>query len=140
MAPRCLLLVGADVMSWYEEQPRNHVAGELQEGEDPDERKTINQYFGTRQCLICGDVSPSNVICQECYTSGNSRAVLSLTSQLGALRNAVQKSELVCLSCSGSPGWLCSSLDCPSYYRRRAARYRERVVPALIKLIDDITL
>ena len=122
-------------MAWYEYQPRIQVAGDMKAGEDI---RTISQHFTSRQCVACGEAS-TRIICGACRTSDRSRAVLSLTGQIGALHNNLWRTERVCLICSGNMQMQCDSLDCPVYYRRRSAINRERIVPLLRELLDDMT-
>ena len=77
-------MVGADVMAWYDNQPRL----ELELTGLQQERKTINQYFSTRTCLTCGDRSPK-LICDLCLQE-KSRTYFLLFRHIGDIQSLVK--------------------------------------------------
>ena len=71
-------------MAWYDNQPRL----ELELTGLQQERKTINNFFATKTCVICGDRSPS-LICDLCQQE-KSRAYYLLYRHIGDLHSSIQ--------------------------------------------------
>ena len=90
-------MVGADALSWYENQPRL----EIEMSEMQQERKTINQFFLGRTCIICGDGS-RKLICDFCLQE-KSRAVFLLTRHLGEIVSEIEVGGLEASAVLASP-------------------------------------
>ena len=71
-------------MAWYDNQPRL----ELELTGLQQERKTINQFYATRTCVVCGDRSPS-LICDLCQQE-KSRAYFLLYRHIGDIQRSIE--------------------------------------------------
>lgn len=150
---RCLSLVGADVHAWLAQVPppartaaragsvgRTAVGGSNAEvalvggggvgggGERHSRGMTIDSFYLSRHCAVCGDLTTSTrVVCEGCAESP-ATAVAVLAWRAARLEQSAQRLTEVCINCGGGGGGVgngagggaveCVSLDCPIYYER----------------------
>ena len=148
---RLFSLAGADVWSWYRELPppprpaaaKRMPLGAARFGVTHAGSATIDQYYLSRVCAVCGALTrASRVVCEACArTPGTAAATLAWRA--AALERESVRVGAVCRGCGGGGGGVgcagtdreggenatgsgtgagsleCDSLDCPAYFRRR---------------------
>jgi len=134
---RCLLLVGADAMAWYNQLPKTLNLKGLQDACDS-RKQVISQYFATRKCVACRDTCVKQ-LCDTCARD-NTRTVILVSSQIGDLESRVQSAARVCVTCAGWSGRVCVSGDCAAMYRRRIEENRRKQIEILQTILDKIEL
>ena len=148
---RLFSLAGADVWSWYRELPppprpaaaKRMPLGAARFGVTHAGSATIDQYYLSRVCAVCGALTrASRVVCESCArTPGTAAATLAWRA--AALERESVRVGAVCRGCGGGGGGVgcagtdreggenatgsgtgagsleCDSLDCPAYFRRK---------------------
>lgn len=147
---RIFNLVGANVRQWYDEMPkfqriRRIEAGSLSGGKEMSEKKTLESYMKSSDCLVCREkLEEEAVICARCMQ----QADISLLSLRTRLNNAEAKAvdlAKVCRSCAGL-AWgedvRCDSRDCPVFHTRtrHAAGLRgtKLVTQRVIEVLEEL--
>ena len=135
---RCLLLVGADAMEWFNQLPKSTKTKALEDkNEDKGKRQIISQYFSSKKCAACGDVCVKTV-CDHC-TEDKSRAITLISSQISKLERQNESALTVCIICDGSQARSCVSLDCPAMYRKRGLEHKRRHIQILQTLSNSFS-
>ena len=141
---RCLLLVGADAMTWYlqlsKTPPTRSLADTLRVGSDLEglRPQVISQYFVARRCAACG-ATCVKLLCDDCRQD-KSRVAILVSAQVGKLEKGSETRALVCLTCAGWAGRSCVSIDCPALYRRREKEHKRRQLEILQSLLYSMNL
>ncbi|OZJ05850.1 hypothetical protein BZG36_00882 [Bifiguratus adelaidae] len=143
---RIFNLVGADLKSWFDEMPRMqraiaYTASQQDEAgqgsSDIIGGRTIDQYYMSRKCKICGIIADHD-LCETCSQNPSQSAYnLAAKSHLGDTK--YQRLLEICKSCSGVSGYEamlanmsiidiedmkmdydhpCNSMDCPVFFER----------------------
>ncbi|KAL3678075.1 hypothetical protein R1sor_021031 [Riccia sorocarpa] len=154
---RIFMLVGVDVRAWFSEMPRvyrpptskrvsNLMMGARSTKWDPDAGKlkrvrnlrhgTIDQYFLSRHCTICGEFTrAAHLLCSKCSSSPRAAAIL-LPGRTARLEKEFKHLEAICRHCGGGDGGpegniACISLDCSVFFERRKV-HRELVAAGAV--------
>ncbi|BBN02455.1 DNA polymerase zeta [Marchantia polymorpha subsp. ruderalis] len=143
---RIFMLVGVDLRAWFSEMPRvyrpptskrvaNLAMGARSTRWDPDARKlrkmghglrhgTIDQYFLSRHCTICGEFTrASQLLCSVCFANPRAAAIL-LPGRTARLEKEYKHLQAICRHCGGGDGGpegniACISLDCSVFFELR---------------------
>lgn len=132
---RCLTLVGANAMSWYTEmpkffRPRLVDPKRAQEATPGPSRPNQGQgiilnYFASHHCAVCDQLSQTP-ICSSCQTNPQNCAH-TLTVKMHQWDRTKHTLGQICNNCCQfqdfSKELLCTSLDCPVFYRRFVANF-----------------
>ena len=115
-------LMGANVLAWYNELPRDlrlHFAPSNNRS-----KHTISHYYHTKHCPFCDEVTDS--LC-SCYLDKQKVGVL-VNSELSLLKDKLQSIYTICVDCSNAPSLVrnpdtphninCVSFVCPIMFKR----------------------
>ena len=146
---RCFSLVGADIGSWYTELPKCYrprlIAPMSGEQSSPSKNRPgqgiILNYFASHQCASCGSLS-KKPICEKCVQHPQT-CIHSLTMKIHHWDRAFNSVRSICNSCMKFSNFqnsssLCSSLDCPVFYKALTARFDAEQINYVLQLIDDL--
>ncbi|GAA6018210.1 hypothetical protein JCM11491_005634 [Sporobolomyces phaffii] len=103
-------LVGARVLSWYEEMPKVNKAVE----------NAITVHFKSDRCVACQAPNANGQLCADCREHP-AEVAFHLASRTALLESRQRALHQICSSCSGTPvveAVACDSLDCPNTYAR----------------------
>ncbi|KAI1286929.1 DNA polymerase zeta catalytic subunit [Halotydeus destructor] len=125
---RIFMLIGEDLMKWYEEMPKKKIIQRAhylyaQQAKAKKQQTTISQYFISGRCPVCESKSLNGGLCNECTKKCPETGTV-LTEKVRRLENKFCGVRKICSSCSGSPNLeqLCSSIDCPILFRYNQAK------------------
>ncbi|GLV38027.1 DNA polymerase zeta subunit 1 [Carabus blaptoides fortunei] len=133
---RCFTLIGADVLTWYNEMPRRQLQQLPTEDSSNVKKSTISQYFATTSCAVCGQQSRDG-LCETC-SKDPQQSVVVLYMKINNWERSYDEVSLICESCCGRKTD-CNSLDCPVLYRLNQLRRDLRQVPYVRKQIGKFT-
>ncbi|GAA5888955.1 hypothetical protein JCM16303_004683 [Sporobolomyces ruberrimus] len=103
-------LVGARVLSWYEEMPKSKKVV----------RGSIADHFESDRCIACKAPNTKGHLCSKCKVHP-SEVSFTLTSRQALLESRQRALHQICSSCASTPSIeeiSCISLDCPNTYSR----------------------
>uniref|UniRef100_A0A023F1I9 DNA polymerase n=1 Tax=Triatoma infestans TaxID=30076 RepID=A0A023F1I9_TRIIF len=133
---RCFTLLGVNVFSWYKLLPKKRFLRRQIHAEVGIKRSTLSQYFLMENCIVCDEITSSNV-CVKCQ----SNAQLLCATVLNKINTFERKLALlmqICSSCGNrSLENDCISLDCPVFYNRMQASSDCNDIPNLRNILND---
>ncbi|XP_017786334.1 PREDICTED: DNA polymerase zeta catalytic subunit [Nicrophorus vespilloides] len=113
---RCLLLIGADLRTWFNEMPRKQMQSLPVSSPSKGPKTTISQYFATTSCACCTQQTKDGVCC-KCWQNPQKVAMI-LQEKLRIWERNYYETKKICQSCCNrSTDLCCNSLDCPVLYR-----------------------
>lgn len=160
---RVLSLVGADVQAWFAAMPRptrmapqKRPAGSLalpqqapgagmpfgqQRGAYGAATTTIDQYYLSRHCAVCDELTTAaQPLCDRCKSTPQA-AVAVLWSRIAKLQRQHTHLVRICLTCGGGGGRnledggvVCDSLDCGLYFERRKVLQEQNALAVLAEV------
>jgi len=145
---RCFSLLGADVMEWYREMPKDKRGSRLlriDTGARKGQEGSISRFFVSGQCVVCS-APARRTLCDRCAASP-ARAAVTLSERVRKWDTSAFKAASICRSCcgfdTGAAGMsqskataACTSLDCPILYGRREAALDAAQIPAVQQLLQ----
>ncbi|GAA5923255.1 DNA-directed DNA polymerase [Sporobolomyces koalae] len=127
-------LIGARVLSWYEEMPKSKRAAKSTKDTAATRRVGIDEHFKSDRCIACDAQSSDGPLCQTCR-SHPAEVTFAVASRKAHLESRQRALHQICASCSQTPvieALACDSLDCPNLY----ARVRNENELAKLRAID----
>ena len=143
---RCLSLIGADVLGWYQDmikvKPIPRLVSNLQDQDTGVKSKgVIPHYFVARQCPIClqriqtAGINQKSPLCSECKNNPH-KVATKLCHWIQIWDQRLQYHDQVCRECD--PGYdLCRNLDCPRMYLRTEAKFDAMQINAAEELLSQ---
>ncbi|KAI9193679.1 putative DNA polymerase zeta catalytic subunit [Polychytrium aggregatum] len=142
---RIFNLVGADIQKWFADMPRVQRATEftLSQMSRANSRITIDQYYSSKHCHVCGQISGSG-LCVSCKQDPIKTAVV-LQQRISDQTRAHLSHQRACRMCAGyeeldlqsGDAAPCISIDCKLYYGRKVAKNNMRLSQKLQRLLQE---
>ncbi|KAK9701138.1 DNA polymerase zeta [Basidiobolus ranarum] len=148
---RVFNLLGADVQSWYDEMPKSAVIMKYVETMENmgtsrgNGRNTIDQFFKSKHCLVCGEVNLNEkLLCNNCLASPQT-SIFHLTRAKQYAETRVRDIQRICNGCSGFPinfkhstENFCQSFDCPTFYDRLKSSENLEIIKKQFKAAQEL--
>ncbi|RLN26471.1 hypothetical protein BBJ28_00012862 [Nothophytophthora sp. Chile5] len=118
---RLLLLLGANIRSWYANLPRSSVKARRHVFASPMRRdfRPIDSFYMSKHCRLCGAIGMAT-LCQDC-TADPQRSLLALHTAASRHEQAEMTLRLACVACGDRDAFAsCCNVACRVWNHARA--------------------